>query len=261
MIDVAAFVGPYPYRYVENTSPQFLVGEMDEMGIEIAWTADLPSSLYKDPRGANRDLLKLLEPFRERLHPVLTIHPGMPDWKKDVDQAVKEGAPAIRAYPMQQGLEPAGREMKELVTVCAEERLALVLTVKFEDVRQRHPLDTAPDLPASAVRALARESQESVLVITAPDRSFVEEVHFGLTPEEAARVFYDIGWIWGPPSNDLDRIVRTVGARRFVIGTGMPLRIPDAINAKLDLSSLSKEDRAGIERRNIETCFFRSPKP
>ena len=89
------------------------------------------------------------------------------------------------------------------------------------------------------------------ILVTHAGRAFVEEVHFGLTEEEARRVLWDVGWLWGPPENELRKLVTTIGAERFAFGTGMPLRIPDAVPAKLDLAGLSSGDRAAIESENV----------
>ncbi len=142
--------------------------------------------------------------------------------------------------------------MKEAVAAAAVAQMPMLLTVRFEDLRQRHSLDTVPDLPASAVRSLARIDDRSRILVTHAGRGFIEEVHLGLTPKEARRVLWDITWIWGPPDNELEALVQSVGAERFAFGTAMPLRIPDAAPAKLDLAGLSSEDRAGIECKNLE---------
>ena len=53
----------------------------------------------------------------------------------------------------------------------------------------------------------------------------IEEVHWGLTPDEQRRVFWDISWIWGPPEDHLAKLFRTIGSKRFVFGTQWPLRL------------------------------------
>lgn len=236
-VDVSAFVGPYPFRHLPDSSPEWLLRQMDRLDIAHAWVGHLPSVFYRDPAPGTRDLLALLAPHRDRLLPVPTVHPGLPGWKDELRAARDAGAPAVRVYPGFQGLPPAGREMQALVAAAAEIRVALVLTVKLEDVRQRHPLDSAPDLPPAAIRALARLHPDSRLLVTHGDRSLVEEVHFGLTPDEARRVLWEISWIWGPPEDHLALLLETVGADRFTFGTGMPLRIPDGAVAKIDLQT------------------------
>ena len=103
---------------------------------------------------------------------------------------------------------------------------------------------------AAAVRALIRSDEDVRLVITHADRAFIEEVHFGSTPEEAARLWWDVSWIWGPPEDHLATLLETIGVQRFVFGTGQPLRLPETSVAKLDLLDLATEQRAAIESEN-----------
>ena len=84
------------------------------------------------------------------------IRPDWPRWEQSLKAARDAGAVAIRAYPPQWQLGPHDSSMAELAIACGEAKLPLILTVKFEDLRQRHPLDVAGDLTAAAIRALAR---------------------------------------------------------------------------------------------------------
>jgi hypothetical protein len=62
-----------------------------------------------------------------------------------------------------------------------------------------------------------------------------EEIHWSLTPEESARVWYDISWIWGPPGNDLTHLISSIGAERFLFGSMWPLRLVQTPLAGLHL--------------------------
>lgn len=252
-VDVAAFIGGYPFRHIEQTSPDDLLRAMDRVGIERAWVGHLGSFLYRDPAPANGALVRALEAHGDRLRPVPAVQPGLPDVVHDLDRARDVGAPAVRVYPNWQGVDPAGDAMHALATEAAARALPLVLTVRFEDSRQRHPLDVARDLPAAAVRLLARSDPEVRLLVTHADRSFVEEVHFGLTAAEARRVLWDFSWIWGPPEDHFRLLLRTVGVARFTLGTGMPLRLPEAAFAKLELLTLDAPVVAALVARNLHT--------
>jgi hypothetical protein len=234
-VDVNTLIGPYPFRHVPHPDPEVLVRVLDREGIEQAWVGHLPSAFYRDPRAGNAELVKRLELFHERLRPVPTIRPDWPNWLRSVDDAVAMSAPAIRAYPPQWGLGPHDSRMLELANAAGERGLALLLTVRFEDLRQRHSMDTAGDLSAAAVRALARSGDQVRLVVTAASREMIEEVHWGLTPHEQRRVFWDISWVWGPPEDHLGKLFRTIGARRFVFGTQWPMRLTQTPRANLDL--------------------------
>jgi predicted TIM-barrel fold metal-dependent hydrolase len=125
--------------------------------------------------------------------------------------------------------------MRDLAIAAGELGIAVVLTVRFEDLRQRHTLDVAGDLTAAAIRSLARAGERVRLVITAAGREMIEEVHWGLTPAEQQRVLWDISWIWGPPEDQLAKLFRTIGSRRFVFGSQWPLRLVQNPRANLDL--------------------------
>ncbi|MGH3073278.1 MAG: amidohydrolase family protein [Gemmatimonadales bacterium] len=247
--DVNAFLGSYPFRRVPGTSPDAVLAAMDRVGLDEAWVTHLPGVFWRDPTEGNPWLFETARK-QPRLRPVPAVHPGLGDWRDTLRVASDAGAPAVRADPTFYGLDPAGAAMRALAAACGEAGIALSLAVRFEDGRQRHPNDGAPELPAAAVRALIRSDARVRLLLTHADRPFVEEVHFGSTPEEASRVWWDICWIWGPPEDHLQTLLRTVGADRFVLGTGQPLRLPENAGAKLDLLDLTPADRTAIESGN-----------
>jgi predicted TIM-barrel fold metal-dependent hydrolase len=250
--DVSAFVGEYPYRCIEHATPAWLLSQMDRLGIESAWVGHLPSFLYRDPAAGNSRLEKSIADYRDRLVPVPTVHPNLPKWEDELNYAAELGAVAIRVYPMHLGLDPCGGDMRVLVAAAGSVGLPLLFTVRFEDSRQRHPADSTADLPAAAIRTLIRSDGEARFIVTNADRSLIEEVHFGLTPGEAARLLWDFSWVWGPPENHLKLLFETVGVERFTLGTGMPLRIPDAAITKLDLIDVNEEDRVLLLGGNLE---------
>ncbi len=250
IVDVAAFIGAYPFRELPDTSPEKLLREMDRVGVDRAWVGYLPSFLQNDPCAGNEKLTRALSQH-DRLSVVHAIDPDLPGWTDDLEAAVEEGAVAVRLYPMHQGIAPDGPLMAETLDVASQHKLPVVLTVRFEDLRQRHPLDVAKDLPAAAVRHLARCQSDVRILVTHAGRGFIEEVHFGLTADEQRRVCYDISWLWGPPADDLTVLCETIGADRFVWGSGAPLRIMDAPGAKLDLSTLPPDGRVQIESANL----------
>ena len=143
--------------------------------------------------------------------------------------------------------------MQQLVVECAALELPLMMAVKLEDGRHRHPLDTVADLQPWAVRTLVRADPGVKLIITHADREFIEQVHFGSTPAEADRLLWDICWIWGPPEDHLELLLETIGPDRFAFGSGAPLRIPDNSAVKLELLDLPAEVAALLDHRNARS--------
>ena len=233
-IDVNTYVGGYPFRHVPHPDPSALGRVLEREELEEAWVGHLPSAFYRDPTPGNRELFAQLEKST-KLRPVPTVRPDWPRWQEQLRAAVDAGAPAIRAYPPQWGLGPHDPAMRELALAAGELDVPLLLTVRFEDLRQRHSLDVAGDLSAAAVRSLARAGDRVRLVVTAAGREMIEEVHWSLTSVEQERVLWDISWIWGPPEDHLAKLFRTVGSRRFVFGSQWPLRLAQNPRANLDL--------------------------
>ena len=247
-LDVNTFIGAYPFRHVPHPDPEILVKVLAREGIRRAWVGHLPSAFWRDPAHGNAQLYAALAPHGDVLRPAPCVRPDWPAWERAVREATERGAPAVRVYPPQWGLAPDDRRLIALGDACADAGLAVLLTVKFEDGRQRHPMDVAGDLAAPAIRALVRGSRARV-VVTAAGRELIEETHWSLTEAERERLFWDISWIWGPPEDHLARLLRTVGGGRFVYGTMWPLRLTQAPAANL---ALLPDDLKGAELADLE---------
>jgi len=234
-VDVHTYIGPYPFRYVPHPDPEVLVRVLAREGIARAWVGHLPSAFYRDPSHGNEALYAALAPHASVLAPVPSVRPDWPGWQDALAEAVARGAPAVRAYPPQWGLGPRDGSMRALAGACGEAGIPLILTVRFEDLRQRHWIDTAGDLSAAAVRDVVRASARARVVVVGAGREMVEETHWGLTPAERGRVWWDISWIWGPPEDHLARLFRTIGSERFLFGSGWPLRLTQTPAANLEL--------------------------
>ena len=128
---------------------------MDRNGIEQAWISNLAAMFWKDPTQGNAIVRECAE-RRARFRPVYAVHPGLPGWERVLVDAAKAHAPCVRADPTRYGLAPAGSEMTALAARCADSGFALLLAVRLEDGRQRHPGDHAAELDGAALRALVR---------------------------------------------------------------------------------------------------------
>ncbi len=239
-IDVTAWIGGFPFRDVPHPEPEVLVRVLEREGFGGAWVGHLPGAFHRDPVPSNRALYAALKTHRGVLHPAPIVRPDWPGWEQQLEEARQEGAPAVRVYPTQWGLGPSHPALNELVEACAGAGVAIHVTMRFEDVRQRHLLDTASDVQAATLRAMARSSGEggrprAVLVVAGASREILEETHWGLTPVEQARVFYDFHWLWGPPDDHFGHVVRTIGASRLAWSSWWPLRLTQQSRALVEL--------------------------
>ncbi len=248
-VDVCAWIGEYPFRDVPHPTPDVLVRVLEREGFRGAWVGHLPGAFHRDPVPSNRHLYAALRPYRQQLAPAPMVRPDWPKWEQQVRDAVDEGAPAIRVYPAQWGLPVHHAGLAELADACGETGLAMIVTVRFEDLRQRHPMDTAGDVSAAMLRAIARRTgtgevgRGAVMVVVGAGRELIEETHWGLTPEEQARVCYDFHWVWGPPENQFGHLVRTLGVQHLTRSSWWPLRLTQQCRA---LIALLPDDLADV---------------
>ncbi len=247
--DINAFIGGYPYRDIGASDIHHVSAALQAVGVTEAWVSHLPAVFWRDPASGNDALFAACGAV-PGMRAVAAIHPGMPAWERILDHAVTSGAVCVRCDPAQYGIDPIGAAMHALVAACAERRVPLMMSVRLEDSRQRHPNDRVADLQPWAVRALIRSCAHARLVITHADREFIEQAHFGSTPTEAERILWDICWVWGPPEDHLALLLDTVGTRRFAFGSGAPLRIPDNSAVKMELLDMADDARAMIDHGN-----------
>jgi predicted TIM-barrel fold metal-dependent hydrolase len=255
-VDANAYVGGYPFRRVPGSSADALTRALLRLRIDEAWVSHLPAIFWRDPTEGNAWLYETVT-RASRFRAVPCVHPGLANWREELDGAMRHHAAAVRVDPTVQGIDPVGEELRQLAAECGERRLPLMLTVRFEDGRQRHSIDGSAELPPAAVRAIVRSDAAVKVLVTHADRGFIEEVHWSLTPDESKRVWWDISWIWGPPEDHLVLLLETMGSARFVFGTGQPLRLPEAPIARLDLLDLDKAHRGAIESGNAATLAER----
>lgn len=249
-VDVNSFIGSFPFRRVAGGTAGELREAMGRLGVDRAWVSHLSAIYWRDPTEGNEELYRLAAADASLL-PVPAVHPGLPGWEAVLVEAGRRQAPAVRVDPTFYGLDPIGADMRALVRAAGERGVRVVMAVRLEDGRQRHPHDSAPELAPWAIRALIRADPRLRLLVTHADRELIEQVHWGATPAESSRILWDISWIWGPPEDHLEHLLRTVGAERFCFGTGMPLRIPENSAAKLDLLECSAADKSAIESGNL----------
>lgn len=249
-IDINTFLGSYPFRDIGEWEASDVVRAIARVGTDEAWVSHLAATFWRDPTAGNATLYEAHDRHAQ-LRPVPAVHPGLPGWEAVLDEAVARQVPAVRCDPTRYGLMPAGHEMQQLVAACGERGVPLMMAVRLEDIRQRHPNDAAAELPPWAVRQLIRSHPSARLLVTHADREFVEQVHFGSTPDEARRILWDICWIWGPPEDHLELLLQTIGIERFAFGTGLPLRLPEASSAKLDLLNLDADKREMLTAGNV----------
>ena len=197
-IDVNAFLGAYPYRRVPGTSPDALLHAMDRVGIDEAWVTHLPRLFWRDPGDGNAWLYQTAA-CRAAIPTGAGGASGIEGWEQCWAMRPTAGVPAVRCDPTYYGLDPAGAEMRALAAACAAARVCPVMPFDSRTDASGIPMTPPRNCRQRRCARCCGATEDVRLVVTHADRAFVEEVHFGSTPEEASRIWWDITWIWVPP--------------------------------------------------------------
>ncbi len=261
-IDVSAWIGGYPYRELPHPDPEVLVRVLAREGFGGAWVGHLPGAFHRDPAPSNRQLYTAVAPHRALLHPTPIVRPDWPHWERTLQEAVDQGAPAVRIYPGLWGLGPRHPALTALAEACARAGVVLHVTLRFEDLRQRHPIDGGSDVLAATIRGLVRQdgaAPRPVVLVAGAGREVIEEIHWGLTPEEQGRAFYDFHWVWGPPEDHFAHLVRTLGPERLALSSWWPLRLTQQSRALIDLLPAAASAAASADETATEMADVMSP--
>jgi hypothetical protein len=93
----------------------------------------------------------------------------------------------------------------------------------------------AGDLSPRTCARWRRQGAAPHVAVLGAGREFIEETAWALTDRERERLYFDFSAVWGPPEDHLATLLRTLGAERFVFGSGWPLRLTQAPAANLAL--------------------------
>lgn len=253
MIDANAYLGNWPFRQLRYTAPPELLGKMDALGIEKAVVSLLESVFYKDQLSGNRQLYSQVKGHVDRFLPAFTINPTFPGWEEDLSICVQEcGMRAMRLHPNYHGYGLDSAEGTAVLETARAHNFIVIVTTGIEDTRHHHPLVKVPDV-ASAQVAAAVSAFPGVRFLIAAEK------FTGLmaTWSEAAstnNLFVEISRVQGPVG-DIEKLCATMGADRVLLGTNLPLHVPEAAKMAVEHAKISADERRMIVHGNAARLF------
>ena len=170
IIDINTYIGHWPFRQVENSTPEGLVNLMDKAGIDKACVSNLNAIFYRNVQDGNEELAQQIsigKEFRDRLIPFAIINPSYPGWKKDFAHCIDDlGMKGLELYPTYHKYNLASENAVELLNMAAEKGIPVHLPCAIENIRQRHWMDTKEDLTADSVTQVLSTCPKTNFIIT-----------------------------------------------------------------------------------------------
>jgi uncharacterized protein len=257
LLDANAWLGHYPFRHVEHTTPDGLLGLMDKHQIETAVVSSLHPVFYRDPQPGNEELARWLATHRDRLLPCATLNPAYPGWERDLTQCCEEwDFRGVRLFPTYHNYRLAGPECRELVQAATVRGLHVAIPLRLEDRRGRHWLDTTSEVSLSDIAGLARACPEAEILVL--EALGVENSPFVRDPSlTGARVSFEFSRMAKVLQQSIPRLLEALGPDRLVFGTGMPLKYGKAALLKLELLEAPPATRERLAHENMEQLLRR----
>jgi predicted TIM-barrel fold metal-dependent hydrolase len=251
ILDANCAIGHWPFRRLWTTTADGLLRMLDEAGIERAVVAHTHGVFYRSPHESNAELHAAIQPHRDRLVPFACLTPDYTGWRDDLKQCVEEwGMAGLRLYPTYHAYDLAGDLAAELLSEAERWRLPVSIPCHFEDARQRHPLDSVPDVMEHPIAGAVRRFPGVRFLITNVPLTTLDMVARHVPQQE--NVIFDTSGLAGPLSDALAKALAIVGAGRLVLGTHAPFKYPHVALLRVRLLDLPDAERDALLGGNAQ---------
>ena len=253
MIDANAYLGNWPFRKLRYTTHIALLDKMDALGIEKAVVSPLENVFYKDQLAGNRHLHSEVHHHADRFLPAFTINPTFPGWEEDLAICIQEfGMRVMRLHPNyhQYGLDSA--EGTAVLEAARGHGFVVILTTGLEDTRHHHPLVKVPDVPSAEVAAAVTAFPDVRFVVAAEKFAGINAVW--TEAAHTANVHFEISRVQGPVG-DIEKLCATMGADRVLLGSNLPLHVPEAATLAVEHAKITAAERRLIVQGNAGRLF------
>lgn len=244
IVDANCAIGHWPFRRLWTTTADGLLRMLDGAGIERAIVAHTHAVFYRDPHQSNAELHAAVRPHSDRLIPFASLTPEYAGWRDDLRQCLESWEMrGLRLYPSYHGYDLAGEGAAELLAEAEGHRLPVSVAGAFEDARQRHPLDTAPDVTEHAIGAAALRFPAVRFLCTNTPLTTIDMVVRHVPRQD--NVSFDVSALSGPLGDGVRKALALLGPQRLLLGTHAPFKYPQV--AVLRVQSLGAAPAAVAE--------------
>ncbi len=251
IVDTNVHFDRWPTRRLPDDEPKRLLARLAEHDVAGAWVGSFDAVLHRDVAAVNQRLMKLCRiADRERLVPVGTINPTLPDWQEDLRRCAElHGMRALRVYPGYHGYALDDESAAELLTEAARLGILLQIVANLEDERTQHPLLRATGVDVEPLIAwMGRLPELHVMVLGARRPRTRPEVIEQLV--STGRVTFDLSMLEG--AGCVAGWIEQFGHESLVFGSHAPLFAFESALLKIAESPLGELQRRAILAENAQ---------
>jgi uncharacterized protein len=258
IVDANCAIGHWPFRRLWTTTADGLLRMLDRAGIDRAVVGHTHGVFYRDPQESNAELHGAVAPHRDRLIPLACLNPAYAGWRDDLRRCVEEwGLAGLRLYPTYHRYALGGDEAAPLLAEAERRGLPVSVACCFEDPRQRHWMDAAPDLAEHEMGAAASRFPGVRFLFTTATLNAMEMVVRHVPHQD--NVHFDVTNVTGPTADTIERAYALLGPRRLVFGSLAPFEYPQVALLRLQFLDAGPEDLAAL-RGGTALGLFAAPR-
>ena len=250
IVDTNAYLGPYAFRQLRHNTADGLLKLMDAKGIDKACVSSAASITYRNAQAGNEEIAAAVHARRDRLIPLAVINPFYAGWRDDLDICHDEfGMKGLRLYPKWHNYALADSCCLDLIDAATERGMPISIPLRVEDDRQRSWLVNVKDVTVAEIVPLVKARPKAKFLL-------LNGAGYSGSPLVKARdtlpenYWIEISRLSAVMANEIAALVRTLGAKRLLFGTGMPFNAPDPSLVKMEVAGLGDGDKEKILAKN-----------
>lgn len=248
LIDSNAYIGHWPFRQYTYNTLDALLGRMKEFGTDRALVSSLHGVFYKNTQHANEELMAALQEkrsFRDRFIPVAVINPVYGGWRDDFNICTTVmGMRGVRLYPKYHRYDLLEPSCIELVKMCRDKGLPVVLSLRMVDRRPSSWMDLDNEWSLKDVVPIIKAVPDArFLIVNVANSMALNDEDLSLFKK--ADILMDTS---GRSIVDWMDLFKRFGPEKFCFGTHSPLL--DYFTGLLRIESL-RENEANEKTKDL----------
>ena len=258
IIDTCTYTGHWPYRKLPCETLNEITAKAEKRGTTHIICTNLSAIFYIDTMEGNREFYEELKNYEGNVKviPVAVINPNYIEWERDMIECKEMGFMGIALYPMYHGYNLKDDIAKKAYKLAGDLGLFVKLDAGFENIRQRHPLDSFCDLKGEEITELLKCDYRVTTIIGS---TFLNPSGtMGLTDDvrvEALKrdnVFFNMIYADSYLGGSFENHLRDFTPEHLVYGTQAPFRYMEPQLIKMfTIDALDDEARDKIFYKNL----------
>ncbi|MBE6366888.1 MAG: hypothetical protein E7052_03125 [Lentisphaerae bacterium] len=251
MFDVNTSIGHWPFRQLENNTPETLKNYLLQYGITGAAVAHNHAACYMNVQDANWELFRAIEEEKSGFfRGIATLNPLYAAWEKDLRCCAEQlNFRALRLLPAYHNYQLSDAAATEIITAAGELGLLVVIPNEIVNYRQRHWMENGIPQGTDTLIDTARRFPQVNFLFT--------EANFPEKPSQPypGNAYFEMSRFRNCFGRQLDNFIQLVGADHVLFGSGAPFKEIEPALIKLHHCRISEADRELIAQGNAQKWF------